>query len=285
MMPVVWIAPSLVQPAGLQRAISWSHFADRVEHARSGQSKESLARWAPVEFRGARRCLAGVLRAHAAVLDVDDGSALDLVLLALDGFYVIAHSTFSATAECPRWRVIVPLDWPVDASEYDRVWRWLAAKLEAAGVRPDYGARDASRAWAVPARPPSGFYVAHVADGAFASSSEALKAIPEPAPLPEPERTHDDSDEHRLERASKYLERMPGAISGSGGHSATFKAACVLMRGFGLPADVALQLLVDEYNPRCAPPWSLPELRHKVRQAYQRSRLPFGFLVNKGRAA
>ncbi len=281
-MPVVWLSPSLTQPVGVQRAICWSAFAERVERAKPAPSKEALARWAPVEFRSAYRCLANVLRAHAIGVDVEDGSELAPILSALEGFYLIVHSTFSATAEHPRWRVVAPLDWPVDADGYERAWRWLASKLEAARVRPDYPARDASRAWAVPARPPSGFYICHIAEGAFASSKEALAAIPKTEPLPPPTPVHADVCT-RFERARKYLAAMPGAISGSGGHAATFQAALVLVRGFGLPADDALRLLMDEYNPRCAPPWSLVELRHKVRSASIRARVPFGWLVDRSR--
>lgn len=47
----------------------------------------------------------------------------------------------------------------------------------------------------------------------------------------------------------------------------TWRAALAIVRGFGLPTDAALRLLVDEYNPRCQPAWSLKELRHKVASA------------------
>lgn len=70
-----------------------------------------------------------------------------------------------------------------------------------------------------------------------------------------------------VERASKYLEKMDPAISGSRGHDACFKAACAMVLGFGLSTDEAYQLLAMEYNPRCDPPWSERELRHKVDSA------------------
>jgi hypothetical protein len=288
MMPIFWFSPSLYQTVGPEIPMPWGYFSERVEHAREAPSKEGLARWAPVEFRDAKRCLANVIRAHAVVLDVDDGSVLDTIVAALEGLFVIAHSTFSATPEQMRMRVVVPLDEPVDAEGYDRVWRWLALRLEVAGAQPDYGARDASRAWAVPARPPSGFYVANTIDGAFANVREAFAAIPKPEPLPTSRAEYMDSDDRRLDRASRYLAAMPAAISGSGGHRATFAAACALVRGFALSEDDALALLVAEFNPRCAPMWSIRDLRHKVRQAHQRARLPFGFLAERtrdGRAA
>ena len=69
-----------------------------------------------------------------------------------------------------------------------------------------------------------------------------------------------------MARARKYLAMMPAAVSGQGGHSTTFRAACVLVLGFGLPSDAALRLLTD-WNTRCNPPWSERELVHKVESA------------------
>jgi hypothetical protein len=54
-----------------------------------------------------------------------------------------------------------------------------------------------------------------------------------------------------------------------------------MVRGFALEPDDALRLLAEVHNPLCAPPWSLPELRHKVRQAAQRARVPFGVLADR----
>lgn len=68
------------------------------------------------------------------------------------------------------------------------------------------------------------------------------------------------------ERARRYVALMDGAVSGSDGHGATFKVACVLVKGFGLPLGVARGLL-DEYNARCVPPWSPRELEHKIAEA------------------
>jgi hypothetical protein len=73
---------------------------------------------------------------------------------------------------------------------------------------------------------------------------------------------------------------MPPAISGAGGHAATFKAAVVLVRGFELPESEALRVLVEQFNPRCQPPWAPWELRHKVTSAATRGRLPHGWLAD-----
>ena len=69
------------------------------------------------------------------------------------------------------------------------------------------------------------------------------------------------------ERAGRYLDALSPALAGRGGHDATFRAACALTHGFALPEDAALGLLLSHYNGRCSPPWTLPELAHKVRSA------------------
>jgi putative DNA primase/helicase len=69
-----------------------------------------------------------------------------------------------------------------------------------------------------------------------------------------------------IERARKYLDAIPGAVSGSGGHNQTFHVACVLVLGFGLTKAEALGLL-SEYNQKCEPPWSEAELQHKIESA------------------
>lgn len=86
------------------------------------------------------------------------------------------------------------------------------------------------------------------------------------------------------ERARRYLARMEASVSGSGGHNALFAAACALAKGFDLPEDLALRLLAEDFNPRCAPPWSERELRHKVKQA-AKSDGEAGFLLKDKREA
>ena len=74
-----------------------------------------------------------------------------------------------------------------------------------------------------------------------------------------------------LERqAMRYLDAMPPAISGNGGHNATYAAATVLVHGFGLQPQRATEILAERYNPRCDPPWSAKDLLHKVEDAATR---------------
>jgi len=98
-----------------------------------------------------------------------------------------------------------------------------------------------------------------------------------------PMRTTRNDAQTLADRARKYVEKMPPAISGSGGHDALFAVASVLIHGFDLPEDVVWQILA-EYNARCVPPWSESELRHKLRSAGQLTRhsKPGGYLLEHG---
>jgi hypothetical protein len=84
----------------------------------------------------------------------------------------------------------------------------------------------------------------------------------------------------RIKRATSYLSKMAGAISGAGGHDATWRAALALVRGFDLPANVAFDILAREYNPKCRPQWSERELRHKIENADSDASLTPGYLLD-----
>jgi hypothetical protein len=80
-------------------------------------------------------------------------------------------------------------------------------------------------------------------------------------------------------RAIAYLKEMAPAISGHGGHNATYAAATALVHGFCLPPERALALLLEHYNPRCQPPWTERELRHKAESAARNGhKHPYGWL-------
>lgn len=68
------------------------------------------------------------------------------------------------------------------------------------------------------------------------------------------------------DRARRYMAKVPGAVSGQGGHNTTFRAACILVLGFGLKKHEAFQILA-EWNATCQPPWSERDLWHKVSDA------------------
>jgi hypothetical protein len=64
----------------------------------------------------------------------------------------------------------------------------------------------------------------------------------------------------------RYVANVPGAVSGQGGHTQTFKLALSLLKGFDLTIEQARPYLL-EYNARCEPPWSAADLEHKLTSA------------------
>lgn len=82
-----------------------------------------------------------------------------------------------------------------------------------------------------------------------------------------------------VERARRYLARVPPAIAGEHGDLHTFRVCCRLVRGFALDDQDALSVL-SEWNTLCQPPWSEPELRDKLRRARRYGREPLGGLVD-----
>lgn len=67
-----------------------------------------------------------------------------------------------------------------------------------------------------------------------------------------------------IERARIYLQQVPPAVSGSGGHEHTLLTTRAIVRGFLIPEGDALVLL-EEWNQRNEEKWSVKELEHKIR--------------------
>lgn len=64
-----------------------------------------------------------------------------------------------------------------------------------------------------------------------------------------------------------YIAKIK-AVSGQGGHSDTYRAACCL-RASGMVEVDALAALIEWNVTNAEPPWSVAELLHKVRDAYR----------------
>jgi predicted P-loop ATPase len=88
-----------------------------------------------------------------------------------------------------------------------------------------------------------------------------------------------------LERARLYVAKIPGAVSGNGGHDTTYDAALALVCGFDLDESTALTIL-EEYNQRCEPQWKQHELKHKIHSAATSMKAPRrGYLLEKDKPA
>ena len=111
------------------------------------------------------------------------------------------------------------------------------------------------------------------------------KGEPNPPPPPAPPAAPTDGKPDGYERAGKYLAKLPAGVSGEGGHDKTFAAARAAVYGFDLGASRGYDLLAGEFNPRCVPPWSEGELRHKCDDANTKPYdKPRGYLLHDDRA-
>jgi len=88
----------------------------------------------------------------------------------------------------------------------------------------------------------------------------------------------------RIKGARAYLAKLPSAISGAGGHPATYRAASILANGFDLPYDEAWNLLNEWNVSHCSPQWSEKDLRHKLNDAYVKPHeRPKGWLLGNSK--
>jgi len=79
-----------------------------------------------------------------------------------------------------------------------------------------------------------------------------------------------------VERARRYLARIPRPEIGQGSDEATLKAACRVVRGFDVPPDVAVDLLYEWAGGR--PGWTREWVEAKVAAALLYGREPIGAL-------
>jgi len=108
-----------------------------------------------------------------------------------------------------------------------------------------------------------------------------------PPPPPQPRRQALPIDVNVEERARAYLRECEPAVQGSGGHSRLLWACTAMVHGYELDNETAFQLLADEYNPRCDPPWNLAnpselrEFRRKISQGHHEKQKARGWLLTE----
>ena len=107
------------------------------------------------------------------------------------------------------------------------------------------------------------FGLGEVGQEVAAAGPAPKPASKEPAVGVDPDRADD--------RAQSYLLTAPIAVQDDGGDITTYKVACTL-KDLGCTADNALALMIENWNDRCIPPWTLDELSTKVRNAYHYGR-------------
>jgi RepB DNA-primase from phage plasmid len=73
-----------------------------------------------------------------------------------------------------------------------------------------------------------------------------------------------------IKAAIRYLKADASpAVAFSHGNDSTYQTACVVRSCFGLLEATCYDLMVEHFNSRCDPPWSLEELETLVANAYR----------------
>lgn len=79
-------------------------------------------------------------------------------------------------------------------------------------------------------------------------------------------------DEGDINRALAYLEHeAPLAIEGAHGDQTTYVVAAKL-RDFGISEGIAFEMMFNNWNHKCSPPWEYGDLERKVANAYRYAR-------------
>lgn len=101
------------------------------------------------------------------------------------------------------------------------------------------------------------------------------RAAPDDPVAVDPERPPCSDDPARIALAAQHLLRLPSAVEGQHGGTATYLAAMAAVRGFQL-TDEAAYIALQEYNARAQPPWDPAALRRKISEAARTGKLAWG---------
>lgn len=81
--------------------------------------------------------------------------------------------------------------------------------------------------------------------------------------------------ESAINLARQYLLTAEPAIEGSGGDAHTYTVAC-RVKDYGVSREQCSTLLLENWNERCLPPWSMEDIETKVANAYSYGANPPG---------
>lgn len=281
---MLWSA--LTDTDGETLTTTWEQWFATFERPDRFTDESTHPGWSACCCEPPRRKASNVVGVSALVLDYDAGTTSldDAAALWADHFGAM-HTTRSHKPEHPRFRVILPLTRIVTPDEFAVVWRWASKIAAGANHKIDTKTKDLARLWYRPALT-EGYETRRLTgDPIDPDPIIAAHKYDENERQREREEQRSPAQSTDIEkRASKYLAKLPEAISGSGGHQALWTAALALVRGFRLPPERALSMLSREYNPRCKPMWSERELRHKVTDAEADATTPYGYLADRVRA-
>lgn len=286
--PVITFWPNYLEVANGSewRPESWDLVFKRLSEPKPFRGDREHPGWSAARFEPRERALKNVREVYALCLDYDNkakGGGMLAAPVSIDqaaelwsGHAGLIHTSRSHMPCWPRYRLVLPLSRPVSTFEYGALWTRVKGHAGAIDDAP----KDPSRFWYLPGVRDGGTFESRRLGGT-ALDVDLWLAKPEPTvrlPYVQPQRMADPDRNER--RAIAYVRTMDPAIQGQEGSKQTLKAAVVIARGFDLSEGATLQILRSEYNPRCVPPWSESELKHKAADARHKSRLPLGFMLD-----
>lgn len=127
-------------------------FADALEEDARRSAKRDLRLWSPALYRpGAdKRGSENVTHVSCLVLDYDDGTPIADASVTWSAWFHIVHTTWSHTPEHPKFRLVMPLAFPVAAEDWPKVWSWAE---EVARFEIDPSMKSPAANYALPAVP------------------------------------------------------------------------------------------------------------------------------------
>lgn len=261
--------------------VTWDHYLAFLAAEPADDFSDPMRHpgWSPVVYSPPARERKNIKTVNALVLDYDKGATFDKVLALWAAHYGLVYTTKNHRDEAHRLRVVLPLSRPVTADEYDRLWQHADRLSQAAGLAPDKQAKDASRFWYDPTRPPGTWRSELLAGSALDVDSALAEPAPEPPRLRVVTTPPPMTDDLRARRARAYVQRMPGGVAGQYGHTAMFNAVAAVMIGFDLDEQTTRSIIEHDYNPRCDPPFSDREIDHKLASVAEQCKRDRGYLL------
>lgn len=251
----------------------FEHFESCVLAPKLKPYDETLPRIVTATFSENRRCQEGLEECTIFTIDCDAklGSVSAEQLKQSFPYRAVVACTKSGVG---NWRIFVKLPRRLTSvhefrAVYEEARPWLPISTDPASSNP-------AQPWVPPpCQPLVGEYVAFSIHREIIPVAIMLQMYAERIEREELERANQpDLEGDMVARAIAYLGKMDPAISGAGGHIATFRAARVLVHGCELDDRTAYRLLDEHYNRvKCFPRWKPRELWHKIKDARYTNRL------------
>lgn len=251
--------------------IPWKQVVHRLRTHPEATTKEDVSLFSLAELLpGQPRKAENVTRVFACVLDFDSGVAIEEATALLIGYEYLLYTTHSHTERAPRFRVVLPLASPVDASEWHETWERIARAFHVFD-HVDKAPRHAAAMFYLPAHAPGMPYRTIHGEGAWLKPDD-LPPLPDPEPRP----TLVASDaglsvDGVIERASsaknaaKFTSLMAGDLCGKGSQSDADAALASLVCFYTQDDAVAEEVL------RRSAAWTPQRERKKSRDYLQRT--------------